>query len=63
MKREYVASGRYDYYAVDEHHEGDSGTHGDPLIFKTRKLANEVAKRLNEAYAAGVKDATDEHSG
>lgn len=62
-KREYRASGRYGYWAIDEFWEGDSGRHGDPLIFRTKKLAEEVANRLNEAYAAGIKDTTNEHSG
>ena len=49
---------RYDYYAIDEHrpHEG-TGTYGDPIIITgSRRLADQVATRLNEAYAAGYAD-------
>lgn len=57
-RRVWRASRRYDYYAIDEYrpHEG-TGTYGDPIVITgSRRLADQVAARLNEAYAAGLAD-------
>lgn len=57
--REYVASGRYDYWAVDEYHpdEPGNGIYGSSITgLRTKKLAQEIAGALNTAYRNGRKD-------
>ena len=59
MKRTYRVQGRYGYWAVDEHSDQGSGVRGPLAILKTRKLADQVAEALNQAYAHGGQDAAD----
>lgn len=57
MERNYVASGRNGYWAVDQYRPAQSsGTYGDALIFRTRREAQMVASALNAAYQDGVHD-------
>lgn len=59
MKREYVASGRNHATWVDQFREGSSGTWGTSVgPFASRKLAESVARALNEAYEGGREEAS-----
>jgi len=56
--RKYVASGRYDYTAVDMYRGGDANDasiYGDSPVFAgSRKQAEKIAAALNAAFAAGT---------
>ena len=50
-------AGRYGYYMIDEHREGDTGegSYGSIGPFPSKKLATEVCNAINAAYKRGVK--------